>query len=224
MHKTINNLEQLLIDEEIDLKNVKMLLFDIDGTLSKGQLIKNILFQTLRELKIPGKVIPKLGRDIFNKKWLTDKLQLAERRATELIERFEYNFFKIPSPDFKMNLFDEVESVFKKLLERKKIIGIFTLRKIELATHQIISSGLEHFIAKSPNFPNAKNIQISGSYIDNRISSNGLEEKIHQLKLHLKYRHEVLPGEVIVVGDSLETDIKAASIMNLNNILIERRE
>jgi FMN phosphatase YigB (HAD superfamily) len=224
MRETINNLNQLLIDEDIDFDNVKMILFDIDGTLSKSELIKNILFQTLAEFKIPGKIIPKLGIDILNKKWLIDKLQLDERRTTELMERYEYHFFKIPSSDFKKNLFDEVESVFKKLRERRKIIGIFTLRKIGLATHQIISSGLEHYIAKSSNFPNAKKMQISGSSIDDRISSNGLEEKIYQLKLHLKYRPEVSPGEVIVVGDSLETDIKAASILNLTNILIERRE
>ena len=97
--------------------------------------------------------------------------------------RYEHHFFKIPSSDFKMNLFDEVESVFKKLRERKKIIGIFTLRKIELATHQIISSGLEHYIAKSPNFPNALNLFLKREQLRSVVSAAGKQQKILYLIL-----------------------------------------
>jgi hypothetical protein len=73
--------------------------------------------------------------------------------------------------------------VFKKLRERKKIIGIFTLRKIELATHQIISSGLEHYIAKSPNFPNALNLFLKREQLRSVVSAAGKQQKILYLIL-----------------------------------------
>ena len=224
MHKKANNLNQLLVDEDIDLDHVKMILFDIDGTLSKGKLIRDILFQTLGEFKISKEIIPNLGREILNERWLIEHLRLNEALAAKIMARYEYHFLNISSSEFKENLFDDVEGVFTELHERKKIIGIFTLRKVELATRQIISSGLAHYIAKTSNFPNTEELQISGSFINDRIGSDGLEEKIHQLQLHLKYRPEVSLREIIVVGDSLETDIKAASILNLTNMLIVRSE
>ncbi|MCP5106639.1 MAG: HAD hydrolase-like protein, partial [bacterium] len=152
------------------------------------------------------------------------KLGLSEEKAIEIMERYEDHFFEITGPEFKGSLFDDVEGVFKELFGEKIIIGIFTLRKVDLATHQMILSGLEPYIAKSSGFPNSQKLQISGSCIDNKISADGLEEKIHQLKLHLEHNPGVSLEEITVVGDSLETDIKAASILNLKNILIDRRE
>ncbi|MCP5101834.1 MAG: HAD-IA family hydrolase, partial [bacterium] len=77
MLKTINSLEQLLTGENMDRGKIKMVLFDIDGTLAESKLIKDILFRTLEEFNISERVIPKLGKEIVNEKWLTNKLGLS---------------------------------------------------------------------------------------------------------------------------------------------------
>ncbi len=220
MNKTINSLNQLLIEGNLD--SIKMLLFDIDGTLSKCQLINKIFMETLVEFNINQKKVPKLGKEILNEKWLIDKLKISKITSTKIIERYEDRYYETPHDEFKRYLYDDVESTFSELYKNGKIIGIFTLRKIEMATHQLVSAGLGKYIAKSLNFPNEKKLQISGSCINNKKRLNGLEEKLYQLKLHLKFRPEILPSEFIVVGDSLETDIKASSILNLKNVLINR--
>lgn len=219
----VNSLEEAFEKGKLN-KTPNMVIFDIDGTIAKGDLINNLFLQVLSEFNITHKDIRYyLGKQNFlNTEWLVENLSVDPIIANTIINKFKTLFLDTSAYEFKKELYDDVPRVFELLWKQKVIIGVFTLRNWNLAMHQIKNSDLEQFIYYNSCIPNGTHLKISGSGLSVKYNFQGFEEKLYQLKLHLMDVPNINPKDVIVVGNTIETDMRAASMLGLTRILIKR--
>ena len=98
-----------------DIKNTKMMIFDIDGTISKFDIIHDIIRETLSDFNITVDRMPFLGRERFNISWLEQNLKIDSIFATKIISHFEDLFCQTTKECFIKNMYNDVIPFFEKL-------------------------------------------------------------------------------------------------------------
>ena len=205
-----------------DIKNTEMIIFDIDGTISKFDIIYDIIKETLSHFNISADKTPLLGKEIFNINWLKQNLKIDSVFAVEIINYYEDLFYKTSQECFIRNVYNDVAPFFEKLRDKNISIGIFTLRKISLAVIQIQKMGLINYIRTSKFIKYNNGLHITGTGLNSQCQLSPLEEKFNQLNFHFSNSQILEREKIMVIGDSLETDIYAAKQMKFNYILIQR--
>lgn len=200
-----------------------MVIFDIDGTLSKKELVKQLYKLAFKKHNI--RIEPtewNIGKEKLNAKWIETKLNITRKESEEIYKSYKNMFDECENDIFRNHLFPDVLPFFKFLKERNIQIGIFTLREKGLAKMQIKKCGLEPYISTYFQEGDIK-FHISGSSKSKKKTKRSpIESKIAQLKFHLKRKPNIKRNKILVVGDSYETDISSAEFLNLDNILIQR--
>jgi len=215
---TINNFNEI---SEKDIENIKIAIFDIDGTISNHEIIYYIIKNTFSYFNVKSKRMPQLGKEKFNIEWLNNELKIEIPIAEKIITYYESQFYITDHNKFIKNVYSDVIPFFKRLHERNIFIGFFTLRQIDLALVQIKKMGLLEYVYVNNSIKENEGLQISGSDMTDK-SFTPLNEKINQLKYHHNHLLNFENTDFLVIGDSLETDIYAAKRMKFKHCLIQR--
>ena len=220
---TISNLSELH-DILASNQHIRALVFDIDGTLSRGDIVTSLFSEALNYLSLPlFDIQSTLGRQNWlTTSWLAQNLSISDEQAQHLINRTRDRFLQLSSVDIQADLFDETIYVLTKLKEIGLLLGIFTMRHWQLALYQIMCSTVDRQLDKNATLIPNSSLRLTGSGLGVGTQKNGLEEKTGQLRLHLNGFADLQCNEIAVVGDALETDIAAAKIVGVNAILIKR--
>lgn len=203
----------------------RMALLDIDGTLCKGELVARVFQDVLKSMGLTIiDIKPVLGhQNWLSKDWLKHRLAVSDTKADQVKSRFYDRFYSLPDEDFRRDVYDDTVLTLSQLNKAGAEIGVFSLRNWRLALHQMIRSGLAAYINKTSNVLVNSNLKITGSGLTEKVSfENGMQDKMSQLAAHLVDIPDISRGQVVVIGDSVETDIQAAEKLMLNAILIER--
>ena len=211
MRYSSTNYNEINLKTFENFKNIKVIIFDFDGTL-----YKYLEWKGYNQFFIKGirKLFPELSDDEFNfyiKKYkILNGDRTSERTAKLLLDLHNstkgfYNFLK--TVDFACNWEDgEIfpQELLEKLSKKYKLI--------------IVSNSAEENIKFV-----SKNMGIDLKYFKEIISNQFKKEdltKAYNLKKILK-KENVLPSQILMVGDSYKYDLKPARELGFRTLLIK---
>ncbi len=220
---TIHNLRELPILIQ-NLENIRAVIFDIDGTLSRGKIVAKLFSDVLAELSIKTFDIQStLGsKNWFTQSWLSQNLSITSAQAEQVIELTKERFLQLSVEQINEDLYEETVEILSELKELGLVLGIFTMRHWQLALHQITYSSVSNYLDQQATLISNSSMRITGSHIEEMNSKNGFAEKVAQLELHLKDLPNLHSTEIAVVGDIITTDIASAKQLEMVAILIQR--
>jgi phosphoglycolate phosphatase-like HAD superfamily hydrolase len=224
MKTTLDGFGDQLVEEVIS-NRIRVLLCDIDGTLMRGNFVAGLLETVLSELGLPGHdVEPILGTEnLFQPGAISRRFSVDSETERRIADRYNELFCSTPTSTFRRAVYPHVRDSLDHLWRWGVAIGVFSLRHYKLAIHQIQKAGLAQYVYSESHIPNGTNLKITGSGLAPSNQLDGYEEKLYQLRLHLDNGPAASAREILVAGDSPDTDIKAAMTLKLRRMLIVRR-
>jgi FMN phosphatase YigB (HAD superfamily) len=208
--------------------HIRWIFSDIDGTLMHPKAIAELYAKAAHKQGVTlsaHEIIPWLGKvkiqnpqealkTVFNGKNCT------QQQATLSIRQYETDFLNASAGSFERFVYPEVPDCLHEIQKRGIHIGIITNRYEQHATKQILSTSIAAFINRNTAYSRTQNHVICGG---NTPALGGLQQqdKAGQLQTHM-HRLGITPDVALVVGDQLESDIKAAEAVGMYGVLIER--
>jgi phosphoglycolate phosphatase-like HAD superfamily hydrolase len=223
---TIASLNEIL--DYPKLKYKRYILFDIDETLFDSDFVTDIYFKSISLITNQQNISrPELGIVPVSDSYLMQQLNIGKKESHKIIETYNRLFLSTSEYIFRNSLYADAQEVVKELFLNNMSIGIYTLRNVKLAIYQIMMSGLDSYVSRISHFPNKYQLAITGSgFKANMNNSNGFENKLEQIKFHLSSTkgNKIHENEVLVVGDSMETDIAVAQTLRIDYLHILRNK
>ena len=206
------------------LNSVSYIIFDLDDTLCDYQKAKDnakhLVNQTLEKLginvnqfwSIYGLIEPKLFREFLNNS-LT-KRQYRIRRYSDILKDWhfkpeelslELNSIYMQEANHKIDLFDDVKPLMELLPKKRVKAVILTNGPSDGQRDKLKALNLSQYV---------KEIYISEEIGFSKPSIQAFEFVLQALN--------ACPSQVLMVGDSLEVDIKGAKLAAIEAVLVDR--
>lgn len=208
----------------LNLNSLSYIIFDLDDTLCDYQKAKKNAKYLVNKLLIKNKVNinkfwndysliePQLFRDFLNQS--ISKQQYRIRRYADVLKQFngeieklslEINFIYMQEANHKINLYDDVIPCLKNLKNR--------LIKIVILTNGPSDGQRDKFNVLNLS-PYVQKIYISEEIGFAKPSSLAFDFILKDIGVH--------SSQTLMVGDSLEDDIKGAKKVGIETILLDR--
>ncbi len=226
---------------------IKLFAFDLDGTIYKGENLLDgakELIQYLREEKY--KVVFHTNASARNPKQISDKINRLGiecdekdvfnpiRLTPDLLKKYSIdNVYVIGSDYFKNELTKNGINIIDSVFADHVIVALdqdFNYNKLSIALSIVLKEGKLIIANRDANFPISDNEYLPGcgaivSAIECASKSNICFEigkpSLHILK-KISEQYDLSNEEMIVIGDSYESDIQMAMNYKCKSILIER--
>ena len=220
MIKKVERLEEINFNRDA----YKMVIFDIDGTISKKSLVYSVFQSVLAKYNLELNINEEIGvgKIRLNQDWIKNYFNIDLELSQRIYRNYKKHFNRLDGKIFMENLYSDVFKTFYSLNELNINIGIITLREQKLAKTHIKKCGLMKFISKSDI--EIDRIHITGSTLNKTTKKlNAAANKKEQLNYHLENKPRLMSNDFLVIGDSEESDIAPALELGMNSILITRK-